>query len=318
MVKSFRKELLSVLLESAAENDKLIILNADSARALQVSEFEKQYPDRILNMGISEADMMSAAAGLAATGLTPVVVGFAMFVAEKPFEQIRQSIAYPNLNVKIIATHGGLCVGQDGATHQALEDIALMRTLPNFKVFVAADVQEERALVKEMLKHEGPAFLRLGRDLAPDIFGKDKTVMPGGSDILAEGEDLSIIACGLMVQKALEAADILRKEGIFASVVNMYSLKPLDAERIKEQAMKTGAIVSAEDHSVIGGLGSAIAEIISETCPVPLKRVGVEDVFGESGTQEALYSKYGLTAENIAEKARQVVRMKQSERQVYG
>ncbi len=310
MQRSFRSNLIDAILSRAKDDPKIVVLNADSARALSLTKFVEQYPDRMFNVGISEADLVSTAAGLAATGLKPVVVGFSMFVSEKPFEQIRQVIAYPNLNVKIVATHAGLCVGQDGASHQALEDIAVMRTLPNFKVFVASDIADEKAAFSAMMDFEGPAYLRLGRDIANDIFEDGKTVKIGGSDLLQDGADVTIAACGLMVEPALHAARELEKKGISAAVLNVYSIKPLDEERLLSYARKTGAFVTAEDHSVIGGLGSAIAEFTAKNCPVPVRFVGVQDVFGESGLQDELYEKYGLTKEHIMEEAILAVEMK--------
>jgi len=310
MKKSFRSTLIDTVMKSAKDYDNLVVLNADSARALKLTEFTKAWPDRMFGVGISEADMIGTAAGMAAAGLLPLIVGFSMFVSEKPFEQIRQAVAYPNLNVKIIATHSGLCVGQDGATHQALEDIAVMRSLPNFKVYAAADVTETKAAVEAMLKHEGPAYLRLGRDLAEDIFDESKSFFPGGADVLREGSDVTIAACGLMVEQALLAASALRSGGIHATVLNTYSIKPLPENLLLDRARKTKAFVTAEDHSVTGGLGGAVSEYLSQTCPVPVIRVGVEDCFGESGTQDELYQKYGLTADHIVDAARRAISMK--------
>lgn len=310
MKKSFRSSLIDTITKNAQDYPDMVVLNADSARALKLTDFSAAYPDRMIGVGISEADLIGTAAGLSTTGLIPVVVGFSMFVSEKPFEQIRQAIAYPNLNVKIVATHSGLCVGQDGATHQALEDMAVIRSLPNFKVFAAADVTETKAAFQAMLKHDGPAYLRLGRDLAEDIFEDQKSFTPGGADVLREGEDVTIAACGLMVEQALMAACSLKSEGIHATVMNAYSIKPLPEDLLLENAKKTGAFVTAEDHSIIGGLGSAVCEYLSENCPVPVIRVGVPDHFGESGTQDELYKKYGLTADNIIEAAKQAIRMK--------
>lgn len=310
MKKSFRSTLINAITKSAEEYPEMVVLNADSARALKLTEFSDTYPDRMIGVGISEADMLGTAAGMAAAGLLPVVVGFSMFVSEKPFEQIRQAIAYPNLNVKIVATHSGLCVGQDGATHQALEDIAVIRSLPNFKVYAAADVTETEAALRAMLKHDGPAYLRLGRDLAEDIFEGNKSFLPGGADVLRDGEDVTIAACGLMVEQALIAAASLKSQGISAAVLNTYSIKPLPEELLLEKARKTGAFVTAEDHSTIGGLGSAVCEYLSQTCPVPVLRVGVPDHFGESGTQDELYRKYGLTADDIIEAAKKAIHMK--------
>ena len=310
MKKSFRSTLIDSIMENAETHPNMVVLNADSARALKLTDFQAAYPDRMFGVGISEADLIGTAAGMATTGLIPVVVGFSMFVSEKPFEQIRQAVAYPNLNVKIIATHSGLCVGQDGATHQALEDMAVIRTLPNFKVFAAADVTETKAAVNAMLSHDGPAYLRLGRDLAEDIFEGPKEFVPGGADLLANGPDVTIAACGLMTEQALLAASQLSKEGIRSTVLNMYSIKPLPEDLLLGKAKETGAFVTAEDHSVIGGLGGAVSEFLSENYPVPVVKIGVHDHFGESGTQDQLYEKYGLTASHIMKAAKKAISMK--------
>lgn len=310
MKKSFRSTLIDTIMENAETHPNMVVLNADSARALKLTDFQAAYPDRMFGVGISEADLIGTAAGMATTGLIPVVVGFSMFVSEKPFEQIRQAVAYPNLNVKIIATHSGLCVGQDGATHQALEDMAVIRTLPNFKVFAAADVTETKAAVNAMLNHDGPAYLRLGRDLAEDIFEGPKEFIPGGADLLANGPDVTIAACGLMTEQALLAASQLSKEGIRSTVLNMYSIKPLPEDLLLNKAKETGAFVTAEDHSVIGGLGGAVSEFLSENYPVPVVKIGVHDHFGESGTQDQLYEKYGLTASHIMKAAKKAISMK--------
>lgn len=310
MKKSFRSTMIDTIMENAEIYPNMVVLNADSARALKLTDFQAAYPDKMFGVGISEADLIGTAAGMATTGLIPVVVGFSMFVSEKPFEQIRQAIAYPNLNVKIIATHSGLCVGQDGATHQALEDMAVIRTLPNFKVFAAADVTETKAAVSAMLKHNGPAYLRLGRDLAEDIFSGSKEFIPGGADLLANGSDVTIAACGLMTEQALLAASALAAEGIRATVLNMYSIKPLPEDLLLDKAKETGAFVTAEDHSVIGGLGGAVSEFLSENYPVPVVKVGVHDHFGESGSQDELYTKYGLTSAHIVKAAKKAISMK--------
>lgn len=307
MKQSYRAVLSDALSRNARRDETLVVLNADSARATNIYKFAEEFPERMFCLGISEADMLATAAGMSTTGLKPVVVGFSMFVTEKPFEQIRQSIAYPNLNVKIVATHAGLCVGKDGATHQALEDIAVIRTLPNFQIFVAADVQETQSAIDAMLLHDGPAYLRLGRDLAEDVYPVGKKVEAGGSDLLAEGSDVLLAACGLMVEPALHAAGILKREGMSAAVVNFYSVKPLDTIRLEEMAEKCGAVVSAEDHSVVGGLGGAIAEHLARRRPAPMEFVGVQDCFGESGNQDDLYEKHGLTASGIAAAARRAI-----------
>ncbi len=312
MVRSFRASLSDALIQAAEKNPELVVLNADCARALSLKKFGEKFPDRMICVGISEADMLSTAAGLSTTGIIPVVVGFSMFVTEKPFEQIRQSIAYPHLNVKIIATHAGLCVGKDGATHQILEDLAIMRTLPGFKIFVASDVSETASCISEMIAHDGPAYLRLGRDLAEDIFEENKKVVSGGSDLLRDGKDVAIIACGLMVEQALKAAVLLEEEGISASVINAYSIKPIDEKTILSQAEKTESVVTVEDHSVIGGLGGAVSEFLSSIHPIHMEFIGIKDTFGESGDQEELYEKYGLTANHIAEASKKVIRRKKA------
>ncbi len=310
MKQSFRAVLYEALAANARRDENLVVLNADSARATNTYTFSKEFPSRTFCFGISEADMAASAAGMSTVGLKPVVVGFAMFVTVKPFEQIRQAIVYPNMNVKIIATHAGLCVGKDGATHQALEDMALMRMLPNFTVLTAADVQEAKSAIDAMLRHDGPAYLRLGRDLAEDIYPKGKTVAIGGSDLLRRGRDVIIAACGLMVDAALKAADLLEKDGISASVVNFYSIKPLDQDTLLAEVGATGAVVSAEDHSTTGGLGGAIAECLALHTPTPLECVGVNNSFGESGNQDELYAKYKMTPEHIAAAAKKAIARK--------
>lgn len=224
MERSFRTNLIDAIMDQASQDEKIVVLNADSARALCLTKFAETYPERMINVGISETDLIGTAAGLATTGLKPVVVGFSMFVAEKPYEQIRQAIAYPNLNVKIVATHSGLCVGQDGASHQCLEDISIMRTLPNFKVFVAADIADEKAAFAAMMAYDGPAYLRLGRDKATDIFEDGKVDQIGGCDILQDGSDVTLVGCGLMVEVAMKAAEELKEEGINAAVINAYCI----------------------------------------------------------------------------------------------
>lgn len=307
MVRSFRVALGEVLQKIAENNSAIAVLNADSARVLNLSKFGEKFPEKMFGFGISEADMISCAAGMSTTGIIPVVVGFSMFVCDKPFEQIRQSVCYPNLNVKIIATHAGLCVGKDGATHQNLEDIAILRTLPNMNIFVAADVAQTERAIEAIMALDGPAYLRLGRDLAEDIYDTPRVVVPGGSDLLKDGNDVAILACGLMVDQSLKAAKLLEAEGINAAVLNVYSIKPLDEYSIINLAKKTGAIVSVEDHTIIGGLGGAIAELLAKNNPTPMEFVGVNDVFGESGEQDELYEKYGLAPTDIAAAAKRAI-----------
>jgi transketolase len=314
MIRSFRAALCETLINYADKYPELVVLNADSARALKLIVFQKKFPNRMFCFGISEADMISQAAGMSTTGLIPVVVGFSMFVTEKPLEQIRQSIAYPNLNVKIVATHAGLCVGKDGASHQILEDLTIMRALPNFKILIAADVEEAKSAVGEMMLYRGPVYLRLGRDMAENIYQEHKKVSIGGSDLLREGSDVTLAACGLMVNKALLAAKILEEKNINASVMNIYSIKPLDKQAILAEARKTSAVVSIEDHSVIGGLGGALAELFAGNYPVPMEFIGVNDDFGESGNPDELYEKFGLSPASIAAAAERVINRKRTRR----
>ena len=254
--------------------------------------------------------MMGVAAGLATCGKTVLASSFAMFATGRAFEQIRNSIAYPCLNVKICATHAGISVGEDGASHQCNEDIALMRTLPNMVVINPADAVEAKAAILEAVRHEGPVYVRLGRLAIPQVFNENYRFKIGKGQVLTDGNDVSIIATGLMVDEALKAKDILAKQGISARVVNMATIKPIDKALVIESAKKTGCIVTAEEHSIIGGLGSAVAEVLSEECPTPMVRVGVNDTFGESGPAWELLKKYGLSAENIAKAAASAIAKK--------
>lgn len=297
---SFRKVLGDELLRLGREVEDLVLLTPDLANAVKVGGFKAAFPNRYVSVGVSEADCLSFAAGLAAVGMKPVVAGFAMFVAEKAFEQIRNSIAYPNLNVTIIATHAGLCVGRDGATHQALEDIAVMRSLPNFTVIAAADAAQTSEAIRAALRHSGPVYLRLGRDQAETVYKKTPCFAIGKADMLREGRDATLIACGTMVAQVQKAALLLEKAGLHVRVLNMATIKPLDENAVLLAAQETGAIITVEDHSIIGGLGSAVAEAVGRLCPVPVDFVGVRDTFGESGEQEELYFKYGLSPDNIA------------------
>ena len=279
-----------------AEKYDFVVLDADLAEATKTVKFKKAYPERFFDCGIAEGNMMSVAAGIATTGKTVFASSFAMFAAGRAFEQVRNSIGYPHLNVKIGATHAGITVGEDGATHQCNEDIALMRTIPGMTVVNPADAVEARAAVEASLTTEGPFYLRFGRYALP-IINDEKTYrfQLGKGIELAPGTDLTLVATGLMVSVALEARDLLAAEGISARVVNIHTIKPIDGAILEKAARETGAIVTAEEHSVIGGLGSAVAETVAETCPVPVVRVGVKDVYGHSGTVPALLEAYGLT-----------------------
>ncbi len=300
----------NALAEFASEKD-FVVLDADLAAATKTGIFKKKYPERFFNCGIAEGNMMSVAAGLAASGKTVFASSFAMFAAGRAFEQIRNSIGYPHLNVKIGATHAGISVGEDGATHQCLEDIALMRSIPDMVIINPADAVEARAAVKAAIEYNGPMYLRFGR-LAVPVYNDVNTYKfeLGKGIMLKNGSDVTIVATGLMVQMALEAAEILSAKGISARVINIHTIKPIDKQIILEAAAQTGAIVTAEEHNIIGGLGSAVAETVCEGCPVPVVRVGVEDRFGHSGKVAPLLEMYGLTAENIASKAEFAVKLK--------
>lgn len=300
----------AALVKYGATRD-FVVLDADLAAATKTGMFKKAYPDRFFDCGIAEGNMMSVAAGIAATGVIPFVSTFAMFAAGRAFEQVRNSIAYPHLNVKICATHAGITVGEDGATHQCNEDIALMRTIPGMTVVNPSDAVEADAAIAAALDHDGPMYIRFGRAPGPTINeGADYSFKLGEGRILAEGDDVTLVATGYMVHLALEARETLAAEGISARVVNIHTIKPLDTALILASAEKTGALVTAEEHSVIGGLGAAVAECLSEGHPAPLERVGVRDTFGKSGTFSALLEKFGLTADGIAEAARRAVARK--------
>ncbi len=298
------------LAELGAINDKVVVLDADLSKSTKTNDFKKVYPERFFNLGIAEQNLLGTAAGFAAAGKIPFASSFAVFAVGRAYDQIRNSIAYPNLNVKIAATHAGLTVGEDGGSHQMLEDIALMRAVPNMTVIVPADGVETKQVVMAAAEHQGPVYIRLGRPKVPVLLGDDYKFEIGKGVVLKEGTDVTLVGTGIMVSKAMEAADLLAADGISAAVVNISTIKPLDNALITEMAQKTGAVVTAEEHNIYGGLGSAVAEVLVETCPVPMARVGVEDKFGESGLPDELLEKYGLTAANIAAKAKAVIAKK--------
>jgi len=285
----------------------IVVLEADLSKSTKTSVFAKAFPERFFNVGIAEQNMMGTAAGLATTGKTAFVSTFAIFAAGRGFEQIRNSICYPKLNVKIAATHAGLTVGEDGASHQAIEDIALMRALPNMTVVVPGDAEETRQAVAYAAAYKGPVYLRLGRMSVPDLFDSSYRFEIGKAVQLAEGNGATIIATGMMTAYAQEAVQLLAKEGVAVRLLHMPTIKPIDREAIGRAAQETGAIVTCEEHSIVGGLGGAVAEVLGETWPVPLERVGVADSFGESGTPKELLAKYGLTTEHIAAAVRKVI-----------
>ena len=296
------------LVEMGAIYDNLVVLDADLAAATKTGIFKKAYPERHIDCGIAECNMVGVAAGLAATGKIPFVSSFAMFAAGRAFEQVRNSVGYPKLNVKIGATHAGISVGEDGATHQCNEDIALMRTIPGMVVINPSDDVEARAAVKAAIEHQGPVYLRFGRLATPVINDRsDYKFELGKGVVLREGKDVTIIATGLCVAESLAAADMLEKDGISAKVINIHTIKPLDEELVIAAAKETGKVVTVEEHSVIGGLGSAVCDCLSEKCPTKVLKVGVNDTFGESGPAVQLIHKYGLDAEGIYTKVKAFV-----------
>ena len=295
----------------ADEYEDLIVLDADLAAATKTGIFKKAHPERFIDCGIAEANMMGVAAGLSTTGKKVFASSFAMFAAGRAYEIVRNSIGYPHLNVKIGATHAGISVGEDGATHQCNEDIALMRTIPGMTIICPADDVETKAAVKAALDFNGPVYMRFGRLAVENFNDKDTYKFELGKGIqLRDGNDVTIIATGLMVGEARKAADMLAEKGISARVINMHTIKPIDKDIICKAAKETGVIVTAEEHSVIGGLGSAVADVVTECCPVPVVKVGVNDVFGHSGPAVDLLKEFGLCAENIAEKAEAAVKLK--------
>ncbi len=295
----------NALAELGAEFENLVVLDADLATATKTGVFKKAFPDRHIDCGIAECNMMGIAAGLAATGKIPFASSFAMFAAGRAFEQVRNSIAYPKLNVKIGATHAGISVGEDGATHQCNEDIALMRTIPGMVVINPSDDVEAKAAVRAAIEHEGPVYLRFGRLAVPVINEKpDYTFELGKGVVLREGGDVTIIATGLPVSECLAAADKLAADGIDAKVINIHTIKPLDEELVLAAAKETGKVVTVEEHSVIGGLGSAVCDVLSEKCPTKVMKIGINDTFGESGPAVELVKKYGLDADSIYAKVK--------------
>ena len=295
------REAYGAALRELAVNENVVVLDADLGKATKSIEFKNVAPERFFDMGIAEADMIGTAAGLATCGKIPFATTFAMFGAGRAFEQIRNSIAYPNLNVKVAVTHAGITVGEDGGSHQAIEDISLMRSIPNMVVINPSDAVEAKKAVYAAVEYYGPVYIRFGRAATPVIHDENYEFKLGKGDILREGNDVLIIATGIMVSKALEAAQALSKENIEATVLNISTIKPLDTELIVSLAKNIGKVVTAEEHSIIGGLGSAVAEVLSENCPTKLKRVGIDDVFGQSGTPDDLLEYYGLTTRDIVD-----------------
>ena len=293
------------LVELGKENDNIIVFDADLAGATKTGTFKKAFPDRHYNCGIAEGNMMAVAAGAAAMGMVPFCSSFAMFAAGRAFEQIRNSIGYTKLNVKIGASHGGISVGEDGASHQCCEDFALMRAIPNMVVLCPADDVEAKAAVRAAYEHDGPVYLRFGR-LAVPVFHEEEgfEFKIGKGEVLREGKDIAIIATGLMAYEARQAGELLAQEGIDAMIINMASIKPLDEELVIEAAKKCGKVITCEEHSIIGGLGEAVCALLAEKCPTPVRRIGVNDEFGYSGPATQLLKLFGLSAENIVSVAK--------------
>ena len=295
------------LVRLGEQNPDIVVLDADLAKSTKTIKFKEKFPERFFDMGIAEADMMGTAAGLAASGKIAFASTFAIFATGRAWEQIRNSICYTNLNVKIAASHAGIAVGPDGSSHQAIEDIAIMRVIPNMKVVAPADAVETEKAVEALVETPGPAYLRLGRSGVPVLYEETYEFRLGKASVLREGSDVTLIAVGTMVLLALEAAENLAKDGINARVINMSTVKPIDIDAIASAIEETGAIVTAEEHSVIGGLGSAVAETVCEMAPAPVVRVGIRDKFGQSGKADELMETYGLTAGRIAEAAREAL-----------
>ena len=293
------------LAELGAQYENIVVLDADVAGATKTSTFQKPFPNRHFDCGIAEANMICVAAGLSTTGLVPFASSFAMFAAGRAFEQIRNSIGYPHLNVKVCATHGGISVGEDGASHQCCEDFALMRSIPGMVVMSPADDVEARAMVKAAYEYEGPVYIRFGRAAVPVVHEEGAPFQIGKGEVLREGKDVAIIANGLLVAEALTAAEELAAAGIDAMVINMGTIKPLDEELVLAAAKKCGKVITAEEHSIIGGLGEAVCSLLSEKLPTPVKRIGVNDEFGHSGPAAALLKQFGLSAENVVKVAKE-------------
>lgn len=301
MNKATREAYGEALVELSKRNNNVVVLDADLSKSTKTAEFQKVCPERFFNIGIAEADMIATAAGLATCGKIPFVSTFAIFAAGRAYEQIRNSVAYPKLNVKIAATHAGITVGEDGATHQSIEDISLMRSIPNMVVINPSDDVETKYAILQAAEYEGPVYIRLGRMTVPTIHDEHYKFQIGKGEILKSGNDVTIIATGIMVAMALEAAEELKKYGIDAEVINIHTIKPIDKELIISSAKKTGKIVTAEEHSIIGGLGSAVCEVLSQEYPTKVKMIGINDRFGQSGKPKDLLKEYGLTTQNIIE-----------------
>ena len=298
------------LVNLGKKREDVVVLDADLSGSTKTAKFAKVFPERFFNIGIAEQDMMGTAAGLAIAGKLPFVSTFAVFATGRAWEQIRQSICYPNMNVKVVASHAGVTVGEDGGSHQSVEDIAVMRVIPNMTVIVPADGVETQQAIDAVAEYKGPCYVRVGRNKTPVLFNADYQFKIGKAHVFHEGKDAAIIATGIMVAEALVAHDMLKAEGIDAGVINMSTIKPLDTGAVLSAAKRCGAIVTAEEHSIIGGLGGAVAETLAESTPVPLVRIGVKDTFGTSGDSDGLLKHYGLSAGDIAAAVKEVIKKK--------
>ncbi len=309
-MKATREAFGEALLDLGRENEKVVALSADLQDSTKAVYFQEKFKDRFFNVGISEQDMIGIATGLALEGLVPFVSSFACFLTTRPYDMIRILAGYNNANIKLVATHSGLTVGEDGATAQALEDIAVMRVLPNIKVFSPVDAIETKKIVRAVAEIDGPVYIRLARAKYPELSKEEDEFSIGKGTVMREGDDISIIAVGLMVSESLKAADLLERDGYSARVINMSTIKPIDKELIVQSAYKTGLILTVEEHQVNGGLGSAVSEVVSQEKPVKMKIMGVEDSFGESGTPEELLKKYRLDADSIYLEAKKLIQSK--------
>jgi transketolase len=309
-MESQRKQYGKALVELGKERGDIVVLDADLSSSTRTADFAAAFPERFFNCGIAEQNMMDTAAGLAVSGKTVFASTFAVFGTGRCYDQIRQSIAYPKLNIKIVLSHAGITVGGDGASHQIIEDIALMRVLPNMTVIVPVDSQETYRVVKKIAKEKGPFYVRIGRADVPTVTDEDTKFDINQAPVMRDGKDITLIGCGIMVSRCLDAADELSKHGVDARVINLHTIKPIDEKTIVRAARETGGVVTAEEHSVMMGMGSAVAMTLVENFHVPMKRVGIPDVFGESGACDELMDKYGLTSDNIVEAAHDVLKRK--------
>ncbi len=304
---SMRDAYAEALIELGESDSRVVVLGADTSVSIKTNLFGDKFPDRFLNVGIAEANMIGIASGLALAGKIPFVSTYSAFVPGKCLDQIRNAVAYPSLNVKIVSSHGGLTVGPDGASHQTVEDVAAMRAIPHMQVVVPADAPSTKEIIRLALKTPGPFYIRLSRPNVANVYSSSPDLEIGRAKMLRGGSDIALVACGIMVHESLEAAEALSKEGISAAVLDSHTIKPIDAEAILDIARKTGAIVTAEEQNILGGLGSAVAEIVTESYPVQVARIGVRDTFGESGEHEELMIKYGLTSKEIVQRAKRLI-----------